>query len=72
MGRGRAQWHNQRAGLEDQAERYLVAIDDKLIPPPAQHFMAERADATVVEVGGRHAIYVSQTSAVAAIIEKAA
>jgi pimeloyl-ACP methyl ester carboxylesterase len=51
---------------------YLVATDDKMIPPPAQRFMAERAGSTVVEVAGSHAIYVSQPNAVAALIEEAA
>jgi len=43
-----------------------------MIPPPAQQFMSKRAGSTVVEVKGSHAVYVSQPSAVAAIIEKAA
>lgn len=51
---------------------YLVATDDKMIPPLAQRFMSKRAGSTVVEVAGSHAIYVSQPNAVAAIIEKAA
>ena len=51
---------------------YLVATDDKMIPPPAQRFMSERAGSTVVEAAGSHAIYVSQPNAVAALIEKAA
>ena len=51
---------------------YLVATDDKMIPPPAQRLMAKRAGSTVVEAAGSHAIYVSQPNAVAAIIEKAA
>jgi pimeloyl-ACP methyl ester carboxylesterase len=51
---------------------YLVATDDKMIPPPAQRFMSQRAGSTVVETAGSHAIYVSQPSAVAAIIEQAA
>jgi len=51
---------------------YLVTIDDKMIPAPAQHFMAKRAGATTVEVAGSHAIYVSQPETVAALIEKAA
>jgi len=51
---------------------YLVATDDKMIPPPAQRLMAKRAGSTVVEVAGSHAIYVSQPNAVAALIEKAA
>ena len=51
---------------------YLIATDDKMIPPAAQRFMSERAGSTVVEVEGSHAIYVSQPNAVAGIIEKAA
>ena len=51
---------------------YLVAADDKMIPPPAQRFMSERAGATVVESPGSHAIYVSQPEAVAKLIAEAA
>ena len=51
---------------------YLVATDDKMIPPPAQHFMSKRAGSTVVETKGSHAVYVSKPEAVAALIEKAA
>ncbi|MGW0589980.1 alpha/beta fold hydrolase [Streptosporangium sp. NPDC002607] len=51
---------------------YLVATDDRMIPPPAQRAMSERAGATVVEAVGSHAIYVSQPEAVAALIKKAA
>lgn len=51
---------------------YLVATEDKMIPPPAQRFMSERVGATVVEVSGSHAIYISQPNAVAALIAQAA
>jgi len=51
---------------------YLVATDDRMIPPPAQRQMAQRAGAVVGEVAGSHAVYVSQPQAVAALIEKAA
>jgi len=51
---------------------YLVATDDKMIPPAAQHFMSKRAGATVAEAKGSHAVYVSKPEAVAALIEKAA
>lgn len=51
---------------------YLVATEDKMIPPPAQHFMSKRAGSTIVEIKGSHAIYVSQPKAVAAIIASAA
>jgi len=51
---------------------YLVATDDRMIPPPAQRFMAERAGSIVVEAPGSHSIYVSRPNAVAEVIEKAA
>jgi pimeloyl-ACP methyl ester carboxylesterase len=51
---------------------YLVATEDKMIPPPAQRQMARRAGSTVVESAGSHAIYVSKPDAVAALITKAA
>ena len=51
---------------------YLVATDDRMIPPDAQRLMSRRAGATVVESAGSHAIYVSQPEAVARLIEQAA
>ncbi|WP_203590121.1 alpha/beta hydrolase [Streptomyces sp. SID13031] len=51
---------------------YLVATDDRMIPPPAQRAMSERAGATVVEAAGSHAIYVSQPQVVADLIKQAA
>ena len=51
---------------------YLVATEDRMIPPPAQRFMSKRAGSTVVEVAGSHAIYVSQPNAVAMLIKRAA
>src|SRR5215210_1561677 len=51
---------------------YLVATEDRMIPPQTQRSMSERAGATVEEAAGSHAIYVSQPAAVAALIEKAA
>jgi pimeloyl-ACP methyl ester carboxylesterase len=51
---------------------YLIVTEDKMIPPDAQRFMSKRAGATVVETKGSHAIYVSQPSAVAALVEQAA
>src|SRR5205823_6566244 len=51
---------------------YLIASDDKMIPPDAQRTMSKRAGSTVVEVKGSHAIYVSQPRAVAALVEQAA
>ncbi|MEV5710472.1 alpha/beta hydrolase [Actinoallomurus sp. NPDC052274] len=51
---------------------YLVATDDRMIPPPAQRAMSERAGSTVTETPGSHAIYVSNPAAVAGVISQAA
>jgi pimeloyl-ACP methyl ester carboxylesterase len=51
---------------------YLVVTEDKMIPVAAQRLMSKRAGSKVVEVGGSHAIYVSQPKAVADLIKKAA
>ncbi len=51
---------------------YLVVTDDQMIPVAAQRSMAKRANATVRETKGSHAIYVSNPRVVAALIEEAA
>jgi len=51
---------------------YLVATEDRMIPPPAQRAMAERAGATLAEIAGSHAIYESQPTAVVDLIKRAA
>lgn len=50
---------------------YLVATEDKMIPPDAQRFMSKRIGATTVEERGSHAIYVSKPQAVAGLIKAA-
>ena len=61
-----------QAAWRNKPTWYLVASDDKMIPPPAQRSMSKRAGSTVVEVKGSHAVYVSRPDAVAALIEQAA
>ncbi len=51
---------------------YLVATEDRMIPPDAQRAMSKRAGATVTEVKASHSVYVSQPAAVAAFIAQAA
>ena len=52
---------------------YLVAGEDRMIPPPAQRSMAERIGAQTVEVpGASHSVYVSHPAAVADLIKQAA
>jgi pimeloyl-ACP methyl ester carboxylesterase len=58
-------------GWRSKPSWYLVATDDRMIPPPAQRAMAERAGASVTEVSGSHAVYVSEPSAVADLINAA-
>ena len=61
-----------QAAWKTKPSWYLIATDDQMIPPPAQRLMSKRAGATVVEVAGSHAVYVSQPDAVASLIAKAA
>ena len=51
---------------------YLLTTEDRMIPPPAQHFMSERAGATTVQVAASHSVYVSQPASVADLIKRAA
>ncbi|HEX8258423.1 MAG TPA: alpha/beta hydrolase [Allosphingosinicella sp.] len=51
---------------------YLVASEDRMIPPEAQRTMAARAGANVTEAAGSHAIFVAKPESTAALIEAAA
>jgi pimeloyl-ACP methyl ester carboxylesterase len=50
---------------------YLLGTEDKAIPPALQHFMAERANATIVEVPASHVSFVSQPEAATQLILRA-
>lgn len=50
----------------------LVATRDNVIPPDAQRSMAERANATTVEVKASHSVAVSHPATVTKFIERAA
>jgi pimeloyl-ACP methyl ester carboxylesterase len=50
---------------------YLVATEDRMIPPELQRAMARRAGATVIEASGSHSIQLSHPDVVAALIAKA-
>lgn len=60
-----ASWKNRRSW-------YVLATEDRIIPPAAQRQMAARAQAQITEVAGSHAVYVSQPKAVADAIDAAA
>ena len=59
LGPRRPQRHGHRPAWRSKPSWYLVASDDRMIPPPAQRAMAERAGSTITEAPGSHAIYVS-------------
>jgi len=61
-----------QASWKAKPSYYLIARDDRMIPPPAQQFMSKRIGAKVVEVPGSHSVYVSQPEAVVKLIEQAA
>jgi pimeloyl-ACP methyl ester carboxylesterase len=61
-----------QAAWRSKPSWYLVATDDKMVPPEAQRAMSRRAGAAVTEVRGSHAVYVSKPEAVVALIKKAA
>lgn len=61
-----------QASWKSKPSYYLIAKDDRMIPPPAQQFMSKRIGANVVEVPGSHSVYVSQPDAVVKLIEQAA
>ena len=50
---------------------YLLGTQDKAIPPELQRYMAERAEATIVEVPASHVSFVSQPEAATKIILQA-
>jgi pimeloyl-ACP methyl ester carboxylesterase len=61
-----------QASWKTKPSYYLIARDDRMIPPPAQQFMSKRIGARVVEVAGSHSVYISQPEAVVKLIEQAA
>ena len=61
-----------QAAWKTRRSWYVLSKDDRIIPPAAQRQMAMRAGATITEVAGSHAVYISQPQAVADVIESAA
>jgi pimeloyl-ACP methyl ester carboxylesterase len=60
------------AAWRTKPSAYIVASEDRIIPPAAQRQMAARAHAAVTEIAASHAVYVSQPDAVADAIDRAA
>ena len=60
------------AAWEDIPSWYVVASEDRTIPPATQRFMAERAGATTIEIRSSHVVMMSHPKQVADVIESAA
>jgi pimeloyl-ACP methyl ester carboxylesterase len=61
-----------RAAWRSKPSYYMVAADDRMVPPTAQRMMAMRAGVTVQEVKSSHAVMISHPTDVAAFIGRAA
>lgn len=61
-----------RASWRVKPSYYMVASDDRMVPPSAQRRMAQRAGAAVTEIGSSHAAMLSHPRAVADFIAAAA
>jgi pimeloyl-ACP methyl ester carboxylesterase len=61
-----------KAAWKNKPVHHMLTLDDHMIPPSLQHFMASRAKAKVVEIRSSHAVMLSHPKEVAAFIETAA
>ena len=64
-------WSAGGIALSSVPTRYQHGTEDKAIPPALQRFMAERANATIVEVPASHVSFVSQPDAATQLILQA-
>jgi pimeloyl-ACP methyl ester carboxylesterase len=60
-----------QAAWRTKASHYLVATEDRMIPPSAQQQLATRANARTTEVAASHAVMISHPTEVASVIERA-
>jgi pimeloyl-ACP methyl ester carboxylesterase len=60
------------AAWKEKPSYAVIPMQDRMINPDLERFMAKRARSQVVELPGSHAIFLSHAPEVAALIEKAA
>jgi pimeloyl-ACP methyl ester carboxylesterase len=60
------------AAWEEIPSWYVVATEDRIIPPEAERAMAERAGSEVVEIESSHVVMMSHPAAVTRLILEAA
>lgn len=61
----------RRTAWRTKPAHYIVATDDRMVPPSAQRWMAKRAGARTIEIDASHAAMLSRPYEVAAFIEAA-
>ena len=59
------------AGWKNLPSWYMVSERDNALPPDAQRFMANRAEAVTESVDGSHAAYIARPDVAAGLILKA-
>ncbi|HHY0336964.1 TPA: alpha/beta fold hydrolase [Vibrio cholerae] len=60
-----------KAAWKDKPSWFLLPTEDRKINPELLRFMAKRAESTVTETQGSHAIFISQPDITVEVIEKA-
>lgn len=63
--------HLDAAAWETIPSWYMVATEDKALSPEMERFLAQRMDATTIEVKASHVPFISKPSEVVKLIEKA-
>ena len=71
-GLGAVQFKLTKAAWKNKPVHHMLTLEDHMIPPSLQRFMATRAKAKVVEIKSSHAVMLSHPQEVAAFIETAA
>ncbi|MBB4097558.1 alpha/beta hydrolase [Sphingomonas kyeonggiensis] len=71
-GLGAVQPKLTKAAWKDKPLRYMLTLNDHMVSPTTQRFMATRAKAKVTEIKSSHAAMLSHPKEVAAFIEAAA
>jgi pimeloyl-ACP methyl ester carboxylesterase len=60
------------AAWKQKPSHAVIPMQDRMINPDLERFMAKRAESETIELPGSHAIFLSDAREVAALIEKAA
>jgi pimeloyl-ACP methyl ester carboxylesterase len=60
------------AAWKTQKSWYIVASEDRMIPPQVEKMMAQRAESEITEIKGSHAVYIGHADKVAEVIIQAA